>query len=109
MIGNKEKFHAAKIYAKEQDLSIESYIGDIIDCTPQLEDAFISGANWLKSNLWHSTDEVPKRLEPILVEQDLSDNGKLSYDTDVIISTIIWNNIVKNENITRWCYISDII
>lgn len=70
-------------------------------------EAFKDGVDWFKENIWHNTTEQPIEFTPILV-QWLND-GKIEYETDEHPQNFDWQRYFKENNVIKWCYLSDII
>lgn len=70
-------------------------------------EAFKDGVAWFKENIWHNTTEQPIEFTPILV-QWLND-GKIEYETDEHPQNFDWQRCFKENNVIKWCYLSDII
>ena len=99
MIDEKKIEEAAKEYASERDIFLKCgcHIG------------FKNGIDWFKKNLWHDAKEQPKFDEKIIIAQNF--NGKLSYDFTIQYSEdeYTWEDNVSYYNITKWCYLKDLI
>lgn len=70
-------------------------------------EAFKDGVDWFKENIWHNTTEQPIEFTPILV-QWLNDS-KIEYETDEHPQNFDWQRCFKENNVIKWCYLSDII
>lgn len=73
--------------------------------------AFAAGVEWFKKALWHDVSEIPEEGEQILYTA--TEGGEI---VDVMKVTTIamydfkpWNEVVRFFNISKWCYIDDLL
>ena len=73
--------------------------------------AFAAGVGWFKKALWHDASEIPEEGEQILYTA--TEGGEI---VDVMKVTTIalydfkpWNEVVRFFNISKWCYIEDLL
>lgn len=57
---------------------------------------------------WHSAKEAPYLYEWIVVEGYDEDAKEYKYLTNFDTPSANWEDYVRNNNITKWCYIKDI-
>ena len=57
---------------------------------------------------WHYAKEAPNLYEWIVAEWYDSDEKEYKYETDFGTPSVNWDEYVKRNNITKWCYIKDI-
>lgn len=69
--------------------------------------SFEDGAEWFKQAIWHDAKEKPEEYKCILVQWLYK--GRISHETDTIERKDDWQYIVKTFNVTKWCYIDDIL
>ena len=104
MIDDKKIAEAAKQHSEE------SYISDYFQA--YYKDAFIEDAKWMQEeflkDLWYPAKEVPNYEEWILTEWYDVDEKEYKYEIDFGTPSVNWNEYVKRNNITKWCYIKDI-
>lgn len=70
-------------------------------------EAFKDGVDWFKGNIWHNATEQPIEFTPILVQW--LNEGKIEYETDEHPQNFDWQKCFKENNVIKWCYLSDII
>lgn len=70
-------------------------------------EAFKDGVDWFKKNIWHNATEQPTEFMPILVQW--LNEGKIEYETDEHPQNFDWQRCFKENNVIKWCYLSDII
>ena len=58
---------------------------------------------------WYSAKEAPNYEEWILTEWYDGDDGCIKYDADYLYCLVYWKDYVKRNNITKWCYIDDLL
>lgn len=68
---------------------------------------FYRGVEWFKETIWHNTTEQPIEFTPILVQW--LNEGKIEYETDEHPQNFDWQRCFKENNVIKWCYLSDII
>lgn len=71
-------------------------------------EAFIEGAKWFKSALWHNASEEPTEDENLLIQHQKYLN-EVDYEIDAPLSFHDWEAYIKDNNVIKWCYISDLI
>ena len=57
---------------------------------------------------WYSTKEAPDLYEWIVTEWYDGNEKEYKYETDFGTPSANWDEYVKRNNITKWCYIKDI-
>ena len=83
-----------------------------LDDHPLIAEAFRKGAKWaineFLKNLWHPVSEEPEENRNILIEHKC---GDLLYHTEEYDCYYDdpWDFKVRILNITRWCYIDDLL
>lgn len=99
MIDEKKIEEAAKEYADDRPI--------IINCGANM--GFRAGIDWFKKNLWHDVKEQPKFDEKIIIAQNF--NGKVTYDFFIQYEEdeYTWEKNASYYNITKWCYLKDLI
>ena len=100
----------AKKFALENITTGESGEFDLVDL---LEYGFKKGVEWADNNpkigrRWHDICEAPENNSEILIQYEW--NSVIQYRTlDIIYERYNdWNDIVSNNNIKAWVYISEI-
>lgn len=72
--------------------------------------SFEDGVEWFKKTLWHDTSETPKEGEQILYTA--TEGGEIvdvKVTTTALYDFIPWNEVVRDFNISKWCYIEDLL
>lgn len=72
--------------------------------------AFERGVYWFKKALWHEASETPKEGEQILYTA--TEGGEIvdvKVTTTALYDFIPWNEVVRDFNISKWCYIEDLL
>lgn len=70
-------------------------------------DGFVAGAKWRINSVWHDVKENPAERKIIIA---LSRDGCMTecdFTYDHRIFT--WIDIVKSQNVIKWCYKEDIL
>lgn len=71
---------------------------------------FDDAIDWFKKALWHDTSETPKEGEQILYTA--TEGGEIvdvKVTTTALYDFIPWNEVVRDFNISKWCYIEDLL
>lgn len=71
---------------------------------------FLRGAYWFKCALWHDASEIPEEGEQILYTA--TEGGEIvdvKVTTTALYAFIPWSEVVRDFNISRWCYIADLL
>lgn len=72
--------------------------------------SFEDGVEWFKKALWHDTGETPEEGKQILYTA--TEGGEIvdvKVTTTALYDFIPWNEVVRNFNISKWCYIEDLL
>ena len=73
--------------------------------------AFAAGVEWFKKALWHDASEIPEEGERILCTA--TEGGEIvdvmKVTTIALYDFIPWNEVVRFFNISKWCYIEDLL
>lgn len=69
--------------------------------------SFKDGIEWYKEAIWHDKSEEPKERKYILVQWLYE--GRTSYETDRVQSKVRWQYRVAENNIIKWCYLTDLL
>lgn len=72
--------------------------------------AFNDAIGWFKKALWHDTSETPEEGKQILYTA--TEGGEIvdvKVTTTALYDFIPWNEVVRNFNISKWCYIEDLL
>lgn len=72
--------------------------------------AFAAGVEWFKKSLWHDASETPEEGEQILYTA--TEGGEIvdvKVTTTALYAFISWSEVVRDFNISRWCYIADLL
>lgn len=72
--------------------------------------AFAAGVEWFKKALWHDASEIPEEGEQILYTA--TEGGEIvdvKVTTTALYAFIPWSEVVRDFNISRWCYIEDLL
>ena len=62
--------------------------------------AFDDAIDWFKKALWHDASEIPEEGEQIV---------DVKVTTTALYDFIPWNEVVRDFNISKWCYIDDLL
>lgn len=83
-------------------------VGGLVNTVERM--AFERGVDWFKKALWHDTSETPKEGEQILYTA--TEGGEIvdvKVTTTALYDFIPWNEVVRDFNISKWCYIEDLL
>ncbi len=72
--------------------------------------AFKDGVDWFKKALWHDASEIPEEGEQILYTA--TEGGEIvdvKVTTTALYDFIPWNEVVRDFNISKWCYVEDLL
>ena len=72
--------------------------------------AFAAGAEWFKKALWHDASVKPEEGEQILYTD--TEGGEIvdvNVTTTDLYDFMPWNEVVRFFNISKWCYIDDLL
>ena len=72
--------------------------------------AFAAGVEWFKKALWHDVSEMPEEGEQILYTA--TEGGEIvdvNVTTTALYDFMPWNEVVRCFNISKWCYIKDLL
>lgn len=72
--------------------------------------SFEDGVEWFKCALWHDASEIPEEGEQILYTA--TEGGEIvdvKVTTTALYAFIPWSEVVRDFNISRWCYIADLL
>ena len=73
--------------------------------------AFAAGVEWFKKALWHDASEIPEEREQILYTA--TEGGEIvdvmKVTTIALYDFLPWNEVVRDFNISKWCYIEDLL
>lgn len=73
--------------------------------------AFAAGVEWFKKALWHDASEMPEEGEQILYTA--TEGGEIvdvmKVTTIALYDFMPWNEVVRYFNISKWCYIEDLL
>ena len=72
--------------------------------------AFAAGVEWFKKTLWHDASVKPEEGEQILYTD--TEGGKIvdvNVTTTALYDFMPWNEVVRFFNISKWCYIDDLL
>ena len=82
--------------------------GSLMNAAEQM--AFERGVYWFKKALWHDASEIPEEGEQILYTA--TEGGEIvdvKVTTTALYAFIPWSEVVRDFNISRWCYIEDLL
>lgn len=82
--------------------------GSLMNAAEQM--AFERGVYWFKKALWHEASKTPKEGEQILYTA--TEGGEIvdvKVTTTALYDFIPWNEVVRDFNISKWCYIEDLL
>lgn len=83
-------------------------VGGLANTTERM--AFKEGVKWFKHAIWHDTSETPEEGKQILYTA--TEGGEIvdvKVTTTALYDFIPWNEVVRNFNISKWCYIEDLL
>lgn len=72
--------------------------------------AFAAGVEWFKKALWHDASVKPEEGEQILYTD--TEGGEIvdvNVTTTDLYDFMPWNEVVRFFNISKWCYIDDLL
>ena len=72
--------------------------------------AFAAGVEWFKKALWHDASVKPEEGEQILYTD--TEGGEIvdaNVTTTALYDFMPWNEVVRFFNISKWCYIEDLL
>lgn len=72
--------------------------------------SFEDSVEWFKKALWHDTSETPEEGKQILYTA--TEGGEIvdvKVTTTALYDFIPWNEVVRDFNISKWCYIEDLL
>lgn len=72
--------------------------------------AFAAGVEWFKKALWHDVSETPEEGERILYTA--TEGGEIvdvKVTTTALYDLIPWSAFARDFNISKWCYIEDLL
>lgn len=70
--------------------------------------SFEDGVEWFKKALWHDASVKPEG-NAVILYQWLDDRGTMDVGIDGVFSDVEWAKFVAYNNITKWCYIEDLL
>jgi hypothetical protein len=83
-------------------------VGGLVNTVERM--AFKRGVYWFKKALWHDTSETPEEGKQILYTA--TEGGEIvdvKVTTTALYDFIPWNEVVRDFNISKWCYIEDLL
>lgn len=83
-------------------------VGGLVNTVERI--AFKEGIEWFKKALWHDTSETPEEGKQILYTA--TEGGEIvdvKVTTTALYDFIPWNEVVRDFNISKWCYIEDLL
>lgn len=83
-------------------------VGGLVNTVERM--AFKRGVDWFKKALWHDTSETPEEGKQILYTA--TEGGEIvdvKVTTTALYDLIPWNEVVRDFNISKWCYIEDLL
>lgn len=83
-------------------------VGGLVNTVERM--AFKRGVDWFKKALWHDTSEKPEEGKQILYTA--TEGGEIvdvKVTTTALYDLIPWNEVVRDFNISKWCYIEDLL
>lgn len=83
-------------------------VGGLVNTVERM--AFERGVDWFKKALWHDTSETPEEGKQILYTA--TEGGEIvdvKVTTTALYDFIPWNEVVRDFNISKWCYIEDLL
>lgn len=92
--------------AKEEadKLSCLVYYGGSAISQEDVENAFITGAEWRINSIWHDISEIPKDGKIILVRK--KDGDMILYGPDM---RYYKESVIMEGDCVNWCYIEDLL
>lgn len=72
--------------------------------------AFDDAIDWFKKALWHDVSEIPEEGEQILYKA--TEGGEIvdvKVTTTALYDLIPWSAVARDYNISKWCYIEDLL
>ena len=72
--------------------------------------AFDDAIDWFKKALWHDASVKPEEGEQILYTD--TEGGEIvdvNVTTTALYDFMPWNEVVRFFNISKWCYIDDLL
>lgn len=115
MTREEEIIKASREYAMNKSNENNTWFVDYKD----IEEAFLEGAEWADNhpvNVWHDASEEPRMNHKNIIYQTnycSLFNVHIAFVPTCLISGKItsysWNEFVKDVNMRRWAYISDIL
>lgn len=100
MIDKKKIEEAAKEYSEKKS---DEYSWQLTHAA-----SFKTGVDWFKKNIWHDVKEAPLNDELLLIQRidkHLVRYGIFTWDS----LSDKWEEVKDNYNITKWCYLKDLI
>lgn len=106
MIDEKEKQDGMKACF---DRRIEVERGLMRDPLISYTRAFDDAIDWFKKAIWHDVSEMPEEGEQILYI--VTEGGEIVdvMKVTALYDFIPWNEVVRDFNISKWCYIEDLL
>lgn len=83
-------------------------VGGLVNTVERI--AFKEGVDWFKKALWHDTSETPEEGKQILYTA--TEGGEIvdaKVTTTALYDFIPWNEVARDFNISKWCYIEDLL
>lgn len=83
-------------------------VGGLVNTVERI--AFKRGVDWFKKALWHDTSETPEEGKQILYTA--TEGGEIvdvKVTTTALYDFIPWNEVARDFNISKWCYIEDLL
>lgn len=83
-------------------------VGGLVNTVERI--AFKEGVEWFKHAIWHDTSETPEEGKQILYTA--TEGGEIvdvKVTTTALYDLIPWNEVVRDFNISKWCYIEDLL
>lgn len=72
--------------------------------------SFDDAIDWFKEAIWHDASEIPEEGEQILYTD--TEGGEIvdvNVTTTALYDFMPWNEVVRYFNISKWCYIEDLL
>jgi hypothetical protein len=83
---------------------------DTEDIKSQCELDFIKGIGWFKETIWHDASERPAEGEQIIyIVKDEDEIVDAKITITALYDFIPWNEVVSDFNISKWCYLADLL
>lgn len=82
--------------------------GSLMNAAEQM--AFERGVYWFKHAIWHEASVKPEEGKQILYTA--TEGGEIvdvKVTTTALYDFIPWNEVVRDFNISKWCYIEDLL